>query len=106
MCGTWKGGAVDPLSSIGFYPVACACGGVKAATRNEASNVINLEANQRKTGNRPCIDGFFKFANGSWIDGWREYLLNCLLTSAVEFGCCNLARTSHSVVVIFLPLLL
>ena len=28
-----------------------------------------------KNWNRPCITGFFRFPNGPWIVGWREYYL-------------------------------
>ena len=59
------GATADPLGSLGVLsPCAAGGGGVTAVTVPKRRKP-NYEENR----NRPCIDGFFRFPNGPYIDG-------------------------------------
>ena len=41
----------------------------------------------RKNKNRPCISGFFRFPNGPWMVGWREYIVTQDICSFISKKC-------------------
>ena len=72
-CGSrWKNNSVAQQirwEASEFYPHARR--GRRGYCRDGSKASCAKESEKNR--NRPCIDGFFRFSNGPWIVGWREY---------------------------------